>query len=132
MEDYLHHQTRNIQIPSYAFRITQCTCGVPKMDQQNTTSIHGYMLYSLFRRCTYIFQRQRTTHKRCMEHAQTNQKLWNENQTREMRVPCDGDGIPRLLNRKKQNQSGHCQYCSNMGMGQTDKSQRSTEVYGIL
>ena len=49
-----------------------------------------------------------------------------------MRIPCSGDGVPRIHHRKRGNQSRSHQNLSNMGMGQTNKSKGNPKVHGIL
>jgi len=96
MENDIHHEIRHLRILGNSFWANQCTCSIPKMDQQNLAIIYRHMLHSLPGRCPNILRPPGTTPKRRCCHHPRYTATRNETQTVEMQISPTRNRIPRI------------------------------------
>ena len=116
MENDIHHKIRHLRLLGNAFWANQCTCSIPKMDQQNLAIIYRYMLHSVPGQCPIILRRPGTTPKSRGCHHPRNTVRRNETQTIEMRISSTRNRIPRIHHQQRRSQSRPYQNSSNMGL----------------
>jgi len=132
MENDIHHKIRHLRILDNAFWANQCTCTLPKMDQQNLAIIYRHMLHSVPGRCPNILGQPGTTPKRHGCHHPRHTTTRNETQTVEMRISPKRNRIPRIHHQQRRSQSRPYQNSSHMGLESTYQQKGNSGIHGIL
>jgi len=96
MENDVHHKIRHLRILGNSLWANQCTCSIPKMDQQNLAIIYRHMLHRVPGRCPNILGQPGTTPTRRGCHHPRHKTTRNETQTIEMRISPTRNRIPRI------------------------------------